>query len=78
MSFVFFLISLSSLWGWPVVRSALAYTMLAGFFFTMSKKELGGHLAWATKCSKLSVDAKLLGVEVLISTAVNGVLILTT
>jgi hypothetical protein len=76
--FVLFLCSISSLWHWPIARSALSFAMLAGFFLTASRKELGGHLAFfrAGKTSRLSVDAKLLGLEVLISVAVNGFLVL--
>jgi hypothetical protein len=76
--FVLFLCSISSLWDWPIARCVLSFAMLAGFFLTASKRELGGHLAFcrAGKVSRLSIDAKLSGLEVLISVALNGFLIL--
>ena len=70
----FFVVSISTWWVWPDIRSIGALVLLAAFFLDASKKELGSFFAFfkRTRLSNLSIDSKLLGLMVLVSMAVNA------
>lgn len=78
VSFVLFLVSIGALWDWPIARSALAFSTNAAFFLDFSKRDLGSYFAFCSlaRATKLTIDTKLLGLEVLASALINSFLIL--
>lgn len=73
MGLVFFALSISYTWGWPIARGAIAFLILLGFFLDFSKRELGGYrsLMDLKNLKRLTIDTKFLGLEVVSSTAIN-------
>ena len=78
MGFVFFLISISCLRNGPVGRALIAFFMLAVFLLDFLRRDIGSYagIFRPTQVRQLSLDTKLLGVQVLASAAINIVLLI--